>query len=111
MLVLCAALQVAHAQSGADTPHSDTGRPVFRNGVEVVALTVTVEDARVRYISSLNAEDFRVFEEGVPQQVQYFGGGEVPIDLLLMIDTSSRMLSSASPPEETRRCTTRSTLR
>src|SRR5262245_42975411 len=91
MFVLCAALQVAHAQSGADTPRSERGGAVFRNGVELVALTVTVEDARGRYISSLNAEDFRVFEEGIPQQVQYFGGGEVPIDLLLMIDTSSSM--------------------
>lgn len=90
--VLCAALQVARAQSGTDnTLHSDERGIVFRNGVELVALTVTVEDARGRYVSSLNAEDFRVFEEGVPQHVQYFGGGEVPIDLLLMIDTSSSM--------------------
>jgi Ca-activated chloride channel family protein len=81
MVVACTAIQVARAQSGT----------VFHGGVELVALTVTVEDARGRYISSLNADDFRVFDNGVQQQVQYFGGDEVPIDLLLMIDTSSSM--------------------
>jgi len=91
VVLVCAALQVARAQSGADKSQSDRGGPVFRNGVELVALTVTVEDKRGRYVSSLNAEDFRVFENGVQQHVQYFGGGEVPIDLLLMIDTSSSM--------------------
>lgn len=92
LFFIFAALQVARAQSGTDTPlHSDKSGAVFRNGVELVALTVTVEDARGRYVSTLSADDFRVFEDGIQQQVQYFGGGEVPIDLLLMIDTSSSM--------------------
>ena len=65
--------------------------PTFRSGIELVALTVTVEKPDGSYVSSLSHHDFRVFEQGVQQQVDFFGAGEVPIDLVLMIDTSASM--------------------
>jgi Ca-activated chloride channel family protein len=74
------------AQQGA--PPSS---PIFRSGASLVALNVTVTDRDRRLVTGLNAADFLVYEDGVPQQVQFFESNAVPIDLILLIDTSSSM--------------------
>jgi Ca-activated chloride channel family protein len=70
--------------------------PTFRSGVSLVALTVTVERANGSYVSHLESRDFRVFEEGVEQEVAFFGADEVPVDLVLMLDTSASMYGRLS---------------
>jgi len=47
--------------------------PVFRVGLDVVYVTVTVRDARGGLVSDLDADDFVVREDGRVQQVQVFG--------------------------------------
>ena len=42
-------------------------------------------------MKGLTAGDFAVFEDGVQQQVQFFESADVPLDLILLIDTSSSM--------------------
>jgi Ca-activated chloride channel family protein len=64
---------------------------VFRSGVDLVALSVTVERAKGSYVADLRPSDFRVFEEGVQQEISFFGAGQVPVDLVLMLDTSASM--------------------
>jgi Ca-activated chloride channel family protein len=64
---------------------------MFHSGVDLVALTVTAERPDGSYVPRLQPGDFRVFEEGVPQHVAFFGAGEVPVDLVLMLDTSGSM--------------------
>jgi Ca-activated chloride channel family protein len=70
---------------------AQTQGSIFRSGVEMVALTVTVEKSDGSYVANLDADDFRVFDDGVQQNIRLFRGGEVPIDLVLMIDTSVSM--------------------
>ena len=55
-----------------------------------MALNVTVSDGK-RLIPGLIQNDFSVYEDGVLQQVQFFESHEVPIDLILLIDTSASM--------------------
>ena len=43
--------------------------------------------------SQLNAEDFAVYEDGVQQPVSLFGSEHVPVDVALVLDTSSSMLA------------------
>jgi Ca-activated chloride channel homolog len=69
---------VAHAQ-------------LFRTGVDMVALTVTVTDPKGHSIKNLSAGDFTVLEEGVEQQITVFGREEVPVDVALVLDTSASM--------------------
>jgi Ca-activated chloride channel family protein len=64
---------------------------VFRSQVEVVLLNVTVTDPKGRLVPGLQQEDFTVFEDGAPQRVTFFASGDVPLDLELLIDTSSSM--------------------
>lgn len=67
------------------------GQAVFKSGVDLVALTVTVPDGRSGYITGLTREDFVVFEDGIQQDLSFFAAEEVPLDLALLVDASSSM--------------------
>ena len=73
-------------QAQAPTPQT----PVFRAGASLVALNVTVTDGK-RFVPGLQQGDFAVYEDGVQQQVQFFESKSVPVDLILLLDTSSSM--------------------
>ena len=66
------------------------GPSVFRSGASLVALNVTVTEGK-RLISGLTLDDFAVYEDGVLQRVQFFESHDIPIDLILLIDTSASM--------------------
>ena len=67
-------------------------RPAFRAGVELVTvpLTVTHRD-RDRPIGELTAADFRVFEDGVEQEVSLLDHTRRPVSLCIVLDTSNSM--------------------
>ena len=77
------------AQNPAPTEQSQPGT-VFRSGASLVALNVTVSDGK-RLVPGLAQNDFSVYEDGVLQHVQFFEAHEIPIDLILLIDTSASM--------------------
>ena len=64
---------------------------VFRSRIDMVGLTVTVTDARGQEITGLTADNFAVYEDGVKQHVSLFGSEQVPVDVALVLDTSSSM--------------------
>jgi VWFA-related protein len=70
-LIVVAAVAVQHAQ----TP----GRPVFRAGVEYVEVDARVVDAKGEPIRDLTRADFKVFEDGVRQQIQAFSVVDIPL--------------------------------
>lgn len=55
----------------------------------LVTVPVSVMDRNGRYIADLSKEDFRLFENGVEQQVAYFAAVERPFTVVLMLDTSA----------------------
>ena len=59
--------------------------------VEEILLNVSVEDAAGRQITDLAKEDFQVLQDNVPQEIKYFGHENVPISVVLLIDTSGSM--------------------
>ena len=69
----------------------DAQRAVFRSVIEVVPLTVTVTDARGKYINHLKGSDFTVLEDGVAQSLSFFAAANVAVDLALVVDVSSSM--------------------
>jgi Ca-activated chloride channel family protein len=58
---------------------------------ELVAVPVTVTDARGHHVSGLRQENFRVFEDGRPQPIAAFHHGDAPVTLGLIIDRSQSM--------------------
>jgi Ca-activated chloride channel family protein len=69
---------------------SRTEPPLFRSGASLVALNVTVTDG-AKFVSGLQPADFAIYEDGVKQDVQFFESASVPLDLILLIDTSASM--------------------
>jgi Ca-activated chloride channel homolog len=102
LALLFAAVSVVPAQQAPiETPQQPAaGQTVFRSGASLVALNVTVTDPDKRFVRGLHADDFAVFEDGVQQRVQFFEAGEIPIDLILLIDGSSSMRDKMSTVKE-----------
>ncbi|HET7747590.1 MAG TPA: VWA domain-containing protein [Vicinamibacteria bacterium] len=65
--------------------------PVFEVGIEVIQLNVSVTDPAGRYVTGLARKDFTIFEDGVKQDLTIFNHEDLPISLVLMVDTSSSM--------------------
>ena len=63
----------------------------FRTGIELINVTATVTDSSGRFVSGLQKEDFRVFEDGQEQQITHFNSERVPVSLGLVVDTSGSM--------------------
>jgi VWFA-related protein len=85
-LALCGLLATGPTIHGSDEP-----TPVFRTGVDLVALNVVVTDAQQKLIPGLAIEDFAVYEDGVQQELSFFATSQVPLDLALLLDTSASM--------------------
>ena len=64
---------------------------IFRAGVEVVSLNVTVVDSANHYVTDLEQTDFSVFEDGAKQDLNFFNKTNLPIALSLLIDSSASM--------------------
>jgi Ca-activated chloride channel homolog len=86
---LLASLSLAGSLSAQQPEPSEPA--VFRTGANLVALNVTVLDPKKQFVAGLTQGDFAVFEDGVQQQVRFFEARDVPVDLIVLIDTSSSM--------------------
>lgn len=73
------------------TPRTQTPAATFKSGVDLVALNVVVTDGDQKYVAGLRSDDFAVFEDGIQQDVSFFGASEVPLDLAILLDTSASM--------------------
>jgi Ca-activated chloride channel family protein len=94
------AIAVARLDARQRPPTSGQG-PAFRAGVDVVSLNVTVtEGASAKYVTDLHAEDFSVFEDGVKQDVTFFNRTNLPISLVLLLDTSASMENKLQKAQE-----------
>jgi VWFA-related protein len=71
--------------------------PVFRTGVDLVNLGVTVTDRKGDLVADLTAEDFEIYEDGKKQTIRYFAVGEADapnqpeMHLGLLLDVSESM--------------------
>jgi VWFA-related protein len=72
----------------------------FRSGIDLVALSVVVTDAKANFVSGLTADSFAVYEDGVQQDVSFFAAGKVPLDLALLLDTSASMTGKMATAQQ-----------
>jgi Ca-activated chloride channel family protein len=71
---------------------------LFRVEVDLVVLNVTVTDRRGRYIKDLKPDQFRISEDGVPQQLASFGEGNAAP--LRVATIGSRAVTDTPAPGE-----------
>ena len=82
----------------AAAPASAQKTPVFRVGLDLVNVTVTVRDGAGGLVSDLAVEDFVVREDGRPQKLEVFAPAALPeereelaLNLGMLFDTSESM--------------------
>jgi Ca-activated chloride channel family protein len=68
----------------------------FRTDADIVEVSATVFDGRDRVIRGLKQNDFRLFEDGVEQRIQYFGEEDLPVSLAVVFDVSGSMSAQMS---------------
>jgi len=83
--------QQTAAPAAPATAPLPTTAPVFRAGVDLVALNVVVTEGGSKFVTGLQPENFAIYEDGVQQDVSFFAATSVPLDLAILLDTSSSM--------------------
>jgi Ca-activated chloride channel family protein len=66
---------------------------IVRVNTELVTLNVRVIDRNNKPINNVRQSEFHVYEDGVPQPLEYFTREEVPISYGLAVDTSQSLRS------------------
>jgi VWFA-related protein len=69
-------------------PPIDDNDDVIRIETNLVTMPVSVLDRDGRFIPGLQQRDFKIFEDGVEQKVDYFQSVEQPFTVALLIDVS-----------------------
>jgi len=96
--VLVGPAPARQSQAPAPPPAPDA---VFRSTANLVSVNVSVLDGSGRrFVTDLSRADFAIYEDGVQQQVSFFESSQVPVDLIVMLDTSSSMSDKMSVVHE-----------
>jgi Ca-activated chloride channel homolog len=69
-------------------PSANEEDDVIRVETNLVTMPVSVLDRNGRFVSGLTERDFRIFENGIEQEVGFFQSVEQPFTVVLMIDVS-----------------------
>jgi Ca-activated chloride channel homolog len=72
--------------SGQEQPEA-----VFRSETRLVVLHATVFDKNGQFVTTLPQKAFKVFENGVEQQIKLFKREDIPVSLGVVIDNSGSM--------------------
>jgi Ca-activated chloride channel family protein len=97
LLVACGlsfGAQVTASPAGAAPTAAQAGFPTLKVNVNLVLVEVSVHDERGAPIADLKKEDFRVYEDGVEQQIRAFSHDELPLALALVVDSSSSVAAA-----------------
>ena len=81
----------AAKNSAAQDQDADSGVFVFHKEVEEVVLHATVVDDKQRIVTSLDKNDFNVYEDGHPQTITSFRHEDIPVALGIVVDNSGSM--------------------
>ncbi len=79
--------QMPPANSGKEETGEDDGE-VIRVETNLVTIPVSVIDRDGRFVSGLRKQDFKIFENGVEQQIDSFASVEQPFTVVLLLDVS-----------------------
>jgi len=85
----------AQAPEGPMTPQPGVelqkAPPAFKVQSLLVNTPVTVRNGSGQMVHNLQASDFRILDNGVPQKITHFDLGGDPISLVVVVETSSRI--------------------
>lgn len=93
VLLWTAASMVGGGQTKVPTAAAKTEERDFtiQTTSRLVLLDVSVKDAAGGFVSGLTKEDFKVFENGKPQEVTQFSNSDIPVTVGVAVDESGSM--------------------
>jgi Ca-activated chloride channel homolog len=78
------------APQGTPAPIAPVQEPPLKVTTNLVHLVVTVMDRRHEFITDLDKSDFKVLENGQPQEIRFFGREtDLPLRIGVLLDTSN----------------------
>jgi VWFA-related protein len=86
LTLVCLSAPVFAQQPRLKTPNQEAHEKIQVQS-NLVVLSVTVKDARGNLVSGLAARDFRIFEDGVEQQLAVFTDDGLPLSLIILVDS------------------------
>ncbi len=93
-----------HGDHAGPTPSGqitrEGGRYTLRADAYEVRLNATVLDSEGRSILTLNKDDFKIYEDGVPQTINSFRHEDLPVSLGILIDSSGSMYDKRAAVEQ-----------
>ena len=81
-------VQPASSPSSANEPEEVDEGDVVRVNTTLVTVPVNVTDRNGRFVQNLRQQEFRIYEDGVEQQISYFASVDQPFTVALLMDTS-----------------------
>ncbi len=99
------AIAVAQSLVSDDVKHDTPGQVIKRGqslhiDVDLALVNVTVTDPYNRLVTGLEPDHFRVFENNVEQEIQYFSSEDVPISIGVIFDLSGSMANKVGKTKE-----------
>ena len=95
LLSMVAAWALIAAQSNAqEVPKADADKPqdTFRSEVKLVSVYFTVRDSKKQLASTLEQNQFRVYEDGKEQSIRFFAHhSDVILNVGMLLDTGTSM--------------------
>ena len=94
--------QQTRPQPEATPPPEPDEIETLKTETDLVTVPLIATDRSGLYITDLRQEEFTISEDGVPQQIAFFGKVAAPFHVVLMLDTSSstkdhlRMIQNAA---------------
>lgn len=74
-----------------DVQVSETQESRIRKRVLLVSVPVTVTNAKGELALNLDANDFQITDNGVPQKIAFLESAPPPLSIVLLVETSSRI--------------------
>ena len=84
------------AMTGSGQAQQDTPLETIKIDTNLVVLRVAVNDQQGRAVMSLKQDAFKLYEDGVEQQIGFFSSEESPVSWGLVLDRSGSMMGMMS---------------
>ena len=68
--------------------NAEIDNDVLKVETDIVNIPVKISDKQGRFIAGLKQENFKIFEDGVEQQIEYFSNEQQPFTVALILDMS-----------------------
>jgi len=83
--------QQSSSPSQSQSPKPEVSPHALNVNVDVVLANVTVTLRDGRFVTGLEKENFKLFEDKVPQEITYFSSEDIPLSVGIILDVSGSM--------------------